>query len=195
MGYCLLLWLTPCQWEATALVNVNFKEFDRLQDLHKERYEASPPPYGAWFYPTELELIYSKVYLYSVIEKLNLVERWNQHPHHKQPLEQLDAYLILKRYLVVVPLRDVDQIQVQITTASETESAEIANAIATTYVKKRQDSLVRETGIATSNRVSVRQLAISIPRTLFPLSISPWAFVGAAVLVGGTGVFLLSQRK
>ena len=85
--------------------------------------------------------------------------------------------------------------QVQITTSSETESAEIANAIATTYVKKRQDSLVRETGNTALNRVSVGQLSISTPRTLFPLSISPWVCVGAAVLVGGTGIFLLKPAK
>ena len=100
----------------------------------------------------------------------------------------------MKRYLVVVPLRDIGQMQVKLTTPSPAESAEIANMIATTYVRMRNECLAQHWGNDATNLISVMQWATPPPRPVFPAPRTPWIISIVGILIGGTGLFLLGKR-
>ena len=112
IGGGLFLWLAPRQWEAVALLQVDHQELERLE-LERLSHAIPSEGFGAPFIPTEFEWISSKSILFPVIEKLNLTQRWNRLSFHKQPMQRIDAYQVMKRYLVIVNLRDLGQMQVK----------------------------------------------------------------------------------
>jgi uncharacterized protein involved in exopolysaccharide biosynthesis len=97
-----------------------------------------------FFFQTEFEKLQSKSVLYSVIDKLNLADRWAQRRELPGKLSQEEVYQILRRSLVFRQYRNTSLIEIRALSEDREEAAQIANAIAQEY----QEQSLRQLRVA-----------------------------------------------
>ena len=94
--------------------------------------------YDPYWTQTELEKISSKAVLNQVIDKLNLSETWAKNEGASQPLTPEQTLDRLKNSLDVRQARGSGLIEIGVKSDKPEEAARIANTIAQTYAKVRQ---------------------------------------------------------
>jgi len=94
--------------------------------------------YDPYFILNEQELIQSELILGEVVKKLGLEDRWGKAYSNGEKLKRTEAIGLIKKNLVVRPLRNTSLIEIQVYSEKPTEAAEVAEAIADAYKEHRE---------------------------------------------------------
>ncbi len=125
--------LLPESYRAAARVHVEW--------VGSLRYPQSDGaillPYDPYFIQTEFEMIQSQQVLSPVIQQLDLGRRWNERAAPGQKLTATETLQLLKRQLDVRHVRNTLLIDIGVFSELRAEAAELANAIASSYVSFR----------------------------------------------------------
>ncbi|EEF61035.1 LPS biosynthesis protein [Pedosphaera parvula] len=136
-GYLLTL---PEQYEATTRFrSVTDRSALSVDDSPHESYG------GGYFIQTEFEVIQSELILNSAIEALHLRDTWAQRFHLPTPLKTSEARALLKHQLQLKPVANAQLIELTFTSHDPGEAAQIANAIADSYVHYEENVRVELT--------------------------------------------------
>lgn len=119
-GAGLWLLLRPAQYEAVVHVRV-----------HEESY-------GAFYIPTESQVISSQTVLKRVIDTLNLSTEWGNRYAAGRKLETAETIKLLKSRIQLRVLPNNEIIEIGVTSESSDEAARIADAIAAAYHDYRE---------------------------------------------------------
>ncbi len=117
-------YISPRLYQSSVLMEV------RLQQYDMKVFEGDSMFQAYTLLQTQFEIIRSRENLYRVIEKLNLAERWGL------PSRSV-AYGVLSGMTKTNSRRGTDLIEIEVTSGDPEESAEIANAVAEEYKKRR----------------------------------------------------------
>lgn len=130
-----ITFMMPDSFQATTRVKV-----DRLVPAG-----SNPPLIGQLGYDpylqTEFEIIQSQLVLDRVIAKLELNARWGRQYASGAVLTTATSTELLKQRLVLRPIRNTSLIEISVFSETPDEAAELANAIADSYVGFRQEQL------------------------------------------------------
>lgn len=123
-------YFTPKQYRSTVTMEVqpdtaNVKIFD--PSMHE--YGGDPR-----FAPTQFQILQRTEILYPVVDSLNLQERWAE---GSTPLPRQQAFAKLRSMMSLQEVRNTNLIEISILSENPNEAAEIANAIADVYARKR----------------------------------------------------------
>ncbi len=134
-------YFTPKQYRSTVTMEVqpdtaNVKIFDPTMT----EYGGDPR-----FAPTQFQILQRTEILYPVVDSLNLQERWAQ---GNTPLTRQQAFAKLRSMMSLQEVRNTNLIEISIMSESPEEAAEIANAIADVYARKRIEELEQRIGRA-----------------------------------------------
>jgi len=101
--------------------------------------QQAVPAYDPYFLQTQYEIIQSQKTLYPVIERLNLIKRWEE-LRHPLPIPTMEfALQRLKNQLAVRRYRDTSLIEIVVTEEDPNLAADISNTIADEFEKERLD--------------------------------------------------------
>jgi capsular polysaccharide biosynthesis protein len=126
----LVTFLLPDSYRATARLRV-----ERIEpSTGAEPNHLPAAAYDPYFIQTEIEVVQSEPILAPVIRQLNLAERWGRRYAAGQPLKTAEALQLLKPRLDLRPVRNTTLIEISAFSELREESAELANAIAESYV-------------------------------------------------------------
>jgi len=120
-------------FKATARVKV-----DRLVTVSSPPLE---PIYDPYFVQTEFEVIQSPLVLNRVVESLALNTRWGQRYADGEKLTAAKTREILRQRLLLNPVRNTSLIDIGVIDKLPGEAAELANAVAVSYVEFRQQQM------------------------------------------------------
>ena len=125
----------PRQYEAASKIKIK-------EDLMDDAVFGRPVnmPYNPYFLQTEVEIIRSTRILNDVVDQCNLVEKYSrQYLEEGQRLDKPRAVMILARKIGVDVVRSTSAVQVSARSDTPEGAAEIANKIASVYLKYRLD--------------------------------------------------------
>ncbi|MDB6019650.1 MAG: ywqD 2 [Pedosphaera sp.] len=95
--------------------------------------------YDPYFIQTEFEVIKSEVILDKVVDNLGLNKAWAKKYNQDAPLKTTESRGMLQRLLELRPVRNTELIEIRVYSDDKKEAADIANAVAESYKKYRQD--------------------------------------------------------
>jgi len=134
-GTCYTLML-PKIFMASTTIRVREDALD--MDVFDRQAVSGFNPY---FLKTEYEVIQSRTILSSVLDRLNLQQRWSSREENKGGLIPRNVCMsILERSVRVTQYRDTSMIQIQVYRDDPDEAMQIANEIADVYRDYRQSS-------------------------------------------------------
>jgi succinoglycan biosynthesis transport protein ExoP len=121
-----ITYLMPRQYGSTVTMQL------RQQGAVMQVFDQQPGMQGLdpRFLTTQFEIIQRKEMLYPVIESLNLMQRWSLNSKEV-------AYFKLRNMLDMREIRNSELIQITVYSTDAKEAAEIANAIAEEYQRRR----------------------------------------------------------
>ncbi|MBI4326434.1 MAG: hypothetical protein HY674_14390 [Chloroflexi bacterium] len=132
------IWLlvSPAQYQATVTISIA-KDGTDIPGLSDR--PASPSSYDPYFIQTESETIQSAFILGGVVQRLQLATSWSQRAKRDEPLRFLEAVELLKKKVVVFPIRNTSLITIRAHSEDKHEAAAIANQIAEVYRESRRN--------------------------------------------------------
>ena len=95
--------------------------------------------YDPYFLQTEFNVIQSHEVLSKVIEAMNLRDAWGKKFNGGQPMNETDVEAMIKRSLELQPVRNTKLIEIRAFSDSPDEAVKLANQVAESYRKYRQD--------------------------------------------------------
>ena len=121
-----ITYLMPRQYGSTVTMQL------RQQGTYMQVFDNKPGMQGLdpRFLTTQFEIIQRKEMLYPIIDSLNLVQKWGV-------ASKEIAYFKLKQMLDMREIRNTELIQISVYSTNNKEAAEIANAIADEYQRRR----------------------------------------------------------
>lgn len=125
----------PRQYEAASKIKIK-------EDLMDDAVFGRPVnmPYNPYFLQTEVEIIRSTRILNDVVDQCNLIDKYSrQYLEEGQRLDKPRTVLILSRKIGVDVVRSTSAVQVSARSDTPEGAAEIANKIASVYLKYRLD--------------------------------------------------------
>ena len=128
----LITFLLPNSFQATTRL--------KLDRLVSAGFEQSRLDFGfdPYFTQTEFGVMQSQLVLDRVIETLDLNARWSRRYGRGEQLDTVTTASLLKQRMLIRPVRNTDLIEFSVFSENPTEAAELANAIADSYVELRQ---------------------------------------------------------
>jgi capsular polysaccharide biosynthesis protein len=156
--------------------------------------QAAPAREALELLPAECEVIRSELILGTVVQDLELNQKWGKRYLEGVPLKTTDTVRILKGRLELQPMVKTGVIEVRVLSEQSQEAADIANDI----VKAYKDYALKAR--ADGNAVTVEVLDTAVPAVIparpnKPLNIALGLLVACFVALG-TGVFtFLLQRR
>ena len=204
----LFVWSVPHRWEAVAVVACDENELDRLEAekqvaLAREYPEAS----GGYFILREFERARMKYVLYPVIGRLGLTDRCKRllPPRRRleailstlklsnRPLSTDDTFALLLKKTEIVRRKE-GEFQIKVSAETPDEAAEIANAIAASYVQARVATLPARATNAAKPLVKISQSARPPRAPIFPSPVFHFGVVIPVVLFGSLGLLFLATN-
>ena len=127
-----ITFILPEAYSSTARVLVKpDPEFPQTPETSKQNDNFANLSYDPYFIQTTFEIIESKIVLSQVVQKLNLSEIWGK--KYSVDLNSEQTMYLLKKRLVLTPVRNTQLINVQVFSENPKEAATIANAVAESY--------------------------------------------------------------
>ncbi len=126
----IITFLLPETFFSTARIKV---ERDK-SDIEELSGKGGFNPYDPYFIQTEFEVIQSQLVLEPVIQHLNLETPWGQRYAAGNKATTLETLQLLKRRIELRPVRGTALIDIGVFSEVREETAELANAIAESYV-------------------------------------------------------------
>jgi len=102
---------------------------------------VSADSYDPYFIQTTFEIMQSQLILSNVIATLNLNETWGRKYSNDETLKTTESLEILKQRIQFAPVKNTKLISITVYGDEKREAADIANAIAKSYVDYRYVSL------------------------------------------------------
>ena len=129
----LVTFILPESYASTVRIKVEGDVSD-ISDLGERPMMRSYDPY---LLQTKFEVIQSQAVLPTVIENLNLNEKWAKRYNAEGKLKTDETLLLLKRQIEVRQFRNTSLIEIRVFSEDPKEAAIIANEIAEVYQKHR----------------------------------------------------------
>ncbi len=98
---------------------------------------ATQSPYDPFFIQTTFEIIQSEVVLSNVVNQLNLNVVWGKKYNNGEPLKTTETIDVLKRRMVLQPVRNTKLISIMVYSDDKEEAAKLANTVAVAYQEYR----------------------------------------------------------
>lgn len=114
---------TPRQYASTATIQI------KQSDISMTVFGGDNQKGGPGFIATQFQILQQKEMLYPVVDALKLDARWG--------IPRESAYYKLRGMLDIREIRGTELVQISVLSTAPKEAAEIANAIATEYQRKR----------------------------------------------------------
>ena len=129
--------LSPDQYQATAKIKVEDYISDPvLNRLIYTNYSVSFDPY---FIQTTFEIIWSQIVLSIVVSALDLNGKWSKRHKGGLRLNTAESMAIIRKHLHLSPIRGTQLITITYISADPKEAADVANAVAESYLAYRRD--------------------------------------------------------
>ena len=155
--------------------------------------------YDPYRIQTELEVIQSKAVLDSVIDALDLGQKWGKSYASGRNLERGEALALLRQRLSLHPVHNASIIEINVTDDNAEEAADIANQIAQTY---RNRTSASDPATSTSDAFQVEIIDQAMPalrpvRPDRPLNLIIAALVGMlfGLAAGSARVVFLARKQ
>jgi capsular exopolysaccharide synthesis family protein len=126
----LVTFILPESFSSTTRIKVERDQSD-ISGMMGER--GGMMGYDPYFQQTEFELIQSELILGKVIEDLDLNNVWGKKYAGGERLKTSETIEMLKRQIVLSPVRNTTLIEIKVFSEKPDEAAKIANAIAKAY--------------------------------------------------------------
>jgi polysaccharide biosynthesis transport protein len=125
--------------KASILVQKDRRDAPGITDIEQQL------PFDYNFMQTQFQLIQSRLILDQVITELALHERWAKRYGRPAPYSVSDAYDLLLNRLDLRPIRNTSYIDIKAFSEVPEEAADIANKVAETYKKHREQRFQQNT--------------------------------------------------
>jgi polysaccharide biosynthesis transport protein len=136
----LVTFILPESYSSTARIKIERDQSDIQGILAQTPGGLNYDPY---FIQTEFEVIQSERILGKVVESLHLREEWGKRYANGDKLQPSEAMGILKGHISVHTVRNTSLIEIQVYSEKAQEAEKIANEVADTYLKYRQEQSSR----------------------------------------------------
>jgi uncharacterized protein involved in exopolysaccharide biosynthesis len=138
IGTYVTTYFLPREYTSTVTLRVRPSE----QVINVLERSQGDQPVDPHFVADQIQTIKSKPALLRVIDELSLVDKWSAGQPAKLTREQ--AYGALLKMIDAKEVRDTDVATIAVTSADGQEAADIANTIAATYMRIRQEEFQRQ---------------------------------------------------
>ena len=128
-----ITYVMPKQYESEAIIEIRPQ---RMSALFWVSESPGTAPISSQFFATEFQKIVSRRLLEQVIERLELVNRWN--------VDKETALQILKRIVTTRNIQGTDLISIRVRHANKVDAKDIATEVTNCYKEYRQDLDTRE---------------------------------------------------
>ncbi|HEY4415973.1 MAG TPA: hypothetical protein VGO57_09795 [Verrucomicrobiae bacterium] len=149
----------------TFILPESFASTARIR-IENPSADANKNAFDPYFMETQLEILNSEVVLVPVIASLHLNEVWGKKYSHGEIFKDDESLEILKRRLIIAPVRGVQVAAITVYSDNGKEAAKIANAIAESYRNYRIKDFGLKRGI--SQPAMVQLIDIAVP-SLIPV--------------------------
>ena len=130
--------IMPESYASTARIKV---ESDMVDNSYTTGGPADHvPSYDPYFIQTTFEVIQSQLVLSNVVTAQNLNVKWGKRYYNGHTLKLTESMDILKRRLVLAPVRNTKLITITVYDEDRQEAADLANAVAHAYEDYRLQS-------------------------------------------------------
>lgn len=127
----------PNQYAATVRIRIEIKGDGDGQSL---THAVIEPAFDPYFIQITYEIIQSHLVLSNVVVSMNLNESWGKLSGVGAPLETTQSIAIIQKHLRLAPVKGTKHIAITYTSSDPNEAALIANAIAESYCKYREET-------------------------------------------------------
>jgi uncharacterized protein involved in exopolysaccharide biosynthesis len=124
----------------TFILPETYASIARLQVNSEETAAGQSPVYDPYFIQTTIEVMESPQLLNPVAEQLKLGAKWGKKYYNGLELKTPLTVELLKARLQIAPIRNTGLISVTAFSDDKNEAAQIANAVADSYIKYRAQS-------------------------------------------------------
>lgn len=127
----IITFILPESYASTARIKV---ETDESNYGYTTAGPADHPvSYDPYFIQTTFEIIQSQLVLSNVVRTLDLNAKWGKRYHGGQPLKTAESMEILKRRLLLQPVRNTKLVTITVYDEDRREAADLANGVAKAY--------------------------------------------------------------